>query len=239
MTYYGNAPVLAFAGDSRTRQMRDEFVHYLTGQDTDPLTNGMPTDDTVYKAHEARSDFYPAHGVSVRFSWSPYIDQGKNSMSSFLQETEASVLPRPSLLVIGCGVWSVRDCAKQNHNQSDCANDYKRAFSSMLPLMELLSNTTDIIWLPQAFVNEAQLRRYGDTREGVSNANLEMYNIAVKNVLDAAPNHTIKYWHSAWQTSARLNDTGFDASFRQNRQAPNHEFVTQLAGVVQSINHQA
>ncbi|OQV13506.1 hypothetical protein BV898_12253 [Hypsibius exemplaris] len=209
--YTGKAPVLAFAGDSRIRQMRDEFIHYLTGQDTDPLTSGMKIDDTIYKTHAPRSDFYSHAGVHVHFSWSPYLNKGKDSLKNFLRDAATSSKnKRPTLLVMGSGVWAIRDCARKHGNQTDCAKAYKRAFSSMLPLMELLSNTTDIIWLPQAFVNEPQLRRYGDTREGVSNANLEMYNNAVKNALDSAPNHTIKYWHSAWQTSARLNDTGFD-----------------------------
>ena len=121
-----NAPFVVFAGDSRIRQLRDGLISQLTGQDYDQVANPTATVDyTFYKKHEAHGDFYKTAGAHVRFEWLPYLDDGEGDMTRFINRTIHADF-RPNLLVMGAGIWRVRDCQRANRTQQDCAKDYKQ-----------------------------------------------------------------------------------------------------------------
>ncbi|OWA54473.1 hypothetical protein BV898_18875 [Hypsibius exemplaris] len=204
-----NAPFIVFAGDSRPRQLRDGLVLALTGQDWDKIANPkVQMDDAVYKKHESNGEFHKSAGVHVRFEWIFHLDNGTGNMTHFIQHTILSEF-KPNLLVLGVGVHRIRECHRKNISQANCAQEYKQHFLKLLPLLLQLSNTTDIIWVPQTVINERLLRPPGDIGSGFTNENALLYNRMITEALDTLPDTSrrkITYWHSAWQSSVELND---------------------------------
>lgn len=127
-----NAPFIVFAGDSRLRQLRDGLVLELTGQETDILANpGATVDQAFYRKHEAHGNFYESAGAHIRFEWTPYLDKRDSlpttlSMIEFVNRTLQSAF-KPSFLVLGVGVWRIRDCHRERKlTQEQCAQEYKQ-----------------------------------------------------------------------------------------------------------------
>ncbi|OWA51423.1 hypothetical protein BV898_15906 [Hypsibius exemplaris] len=204
-----NAPFIVFAGDSRLRQLRDGLIFALTGQDYDVMANPhAKVDPSFYKKHAAHGDFYKSAGAHVRFEWLPYLDNGDGDMTKFIKRTIQSEF-KPNLLVLGAGVWRIRDCERAKKSQETCSQEYKLLFLKLLPLLLQLSNTTDIIWTPQAVINEKLLRHPDDLQVGFNNRNMQLYNGVVREVLDSVSTWErppVTFWHSAWETSVQLND---------------------------------
>ena len=121
------APFIVFAGDSKVRQLRDGLVLELTGQDYDKISNPKAVvDPTFYKKHEAQGDFYKSAGVHIRFEWLPHLDDGHGDMTKFINRMINTDF-KPDLLVLGVGVWRIRDCERAKKKQEDCAEEYKRS----------------------------------------------------------------------------------------------------------------
>ena len=79
-------------------------------------------------------------------------------------------------------------------------------FLKLIPLLKQLSETTDIVWVPQGNINQNLLRNVNDINVGFNNANMILYNRAIQEVLAALPDPPVKYWHSAFQISIEVND---------------------------------
>ncbi|OWA52534.1 hypothetical protein BV898_16986 [Hypsibius exemplaris] len=197
-----NASFIVFLGDSRLRQLRDGIILELTGKDMDFQANRNALGDPLFdKKHEGRGFFYENARAQVRNEWEPHLDDGGGSFTRVVENLTRAEL-KPSLLVMGAGSWLVRDCHRANKTQQTCIQTYKENFKKLLPLLDKLVPTTDMIWLPQCAISERHLNNVNNIGVGFTNSNMQLYNDAIKELL---PPYMI-YWQSAWDVSVQLNE---------------------------------
>ncbi|OWA50359.1 hypothetical protein BV898_14878 [Hypsibius exemplaris] len=201
-------PFLLFVGDSRIQQLRDGLILTLTGHDYDVFANRLavvePRSYAKYGAHEK---VYKSAGAQIRFEWQPYLDHGAGSITKLLRNVSKSQI-RPDILVIGAGVWAIKDCEVAKKTQEACAKTYREQFRTLLPLLDNLTTTTTVLWTPQCAVNEIIMPK-DQIHFGFSNANMQRFNDVVREVLSSAKATTksaVIFWESAWEASVQIND---------------------------------
>ncbi|OWA53965.1 hypothetical protein BV898_18388 [Hypsibius exemplaris] len=202
-------PIVAFAGDSRIRQLRDEFIHQITGNDSDMVANpSLIVNEDWYRRHDFRADFFPSASVNVHFEWSPFIDLGQDSLIQFLTRIIGMTCWLPDILILGSGIWNARDCSRFNRTESECVLEYKSSFQALLLLLERLPLSTEIIWIPQSILNESTINRPKDPffKVGLKSGTLIPYNNAVKEILASNSGRRIIYWDSLYIASRQLAD---------------------------------
>ncbi|OQV11566.1 putative CAS1 domain-containing protein 1 [Hypsibius exemplaris] len=196
-------PFLLFVGDSRIQQLRDGLILTLTGHDYDVRAGRQSVlNSTSYSQLGADENIYKSSGIQIKFEWQPYLDNGFGPMSSFLKNV-SKLQFRPNMLVIGAGVWSIKDCQVNNKNQDACVQNYKEQFKAIHPLLEEMATTTDVIWTPQCAISEKVLS-YNNKDLGFTNRNMHLYNDVVRQVLmDAKRSGESKviFWESAWEAN--------------------------------------
>ncbi|OWA50368.1 hypothetical protein BV898_14887 [Hypsibius exemplaris] len=202
-------PFFLFVGDSRIQQMRDGLIFALTGQDYDVYANRQPVlNSTTYSNFGADENIYKATGAQIKFEWQPHLDSGLGPMSTLLKNI-SKLQYKPDLLVIGAGVWSIKECELAKNIQETCAAIYREQFRSMLPRLEELATTTDIVWAPQNAIRE-NLMTTRNIDRGFTNKNMQLYNDMVRQVLISMygklQGSPVIFWESAWEVSVRLGD---------------------------------
>ncbi|OWA52527.1 hypothetical protein BV898_16979 [Hypsibius exemplaris] len=193
----GKPPYVHFIGDSRLQQLRDGLLFALTGYDYDGFANRKAIKDPTHSVKTLKM-----LGADIRFSWQAYLDSGAGPLTKLLKEISRSGR-RPDVLVIGAGIWSVKDCQLKKRTQEECAIAYQKQFKTILPHLEEIAKDTDVIWMPQCAVNE-KLLRGGDVGMGFTNRNMEIFNEMIKEALPKES--SVTYWQSAWESSLQMND---------------------------------
>ncbi|OQV11567.1 hypothetical protein BV898_14143 [Hypsibius exemplaris] len=167
-----NAPYIIFIGDSRLRQLRDGLILELTGNDYDFQANREAiVDPLFYKKHAASGKYYPSAGVHVWFEWFSHMDDGFGPLTNHLKKLILSDF-KPSLLVMGVGVWLMRDCHRTGVSLDACVQRYSKEFEKLYPVLVELSATTKMIWLPQCAVHEKKFEHVDNINVGFTNKNM-------------------------------------------------------------------
>ncbi|OWA52533.1 hypothetical protein BV898_16985 [Hypsibius exemplaris] len=207
----GKRRYIVFIGDSRVKQLRDGMVLALTGQDYDALADRTASVDPIFRqAHEAfqtSGSSLVAAGARLRFDQHEYLDDGDGGLTELIRNlTTADEVP--SLVVLGVGAWQIRQCHRGRKPQNTCAQHYSQQFRKLLPLLQELAQTTDVLWLPQGALREHFLRDGNHVNAGFTNHNMIKYNNEVRRVLgsEQASTRKVVYWQSAWETSLMIND---------------------------------
>ncbi|OQV11714.1 hypothetical protein BV898_13986 [Hypsibius exemplaris] len=195
---------IIFTGDSRVRQLRDGLLYQLSGFDQDWLANRNVTlNPRRYKKHSSNEMLLKTTGVRLEFNFAEALDAGDGVTGKSLKEIiRKSRIRQPDLLVVGNGAWTIRECTAKRRLQSQCAEDYKKAFLALLPLLTEIGRKTPVLWAPQIMVNESNMW----DRE-FTNQNMEMYNAAVRSALGSVPGNRVVYWHSLEAVSRIFNDS--------------------------------
>lgn len=120
-------PFLIFAWDSRIRQLRNALIHELTGQDYDLYSNPNGPSELIhvkYGSRESYGDFYQrAH---IRFEWGPFLRGGGNGEITEIVRRMLNPTLKPSLLVMGAGIWTMRHCHLYKMRLENCLLEYRR-----------------------------------------------------------------------------------------------------------------
>ncbi|OWA50367.1 hypothetical protein BV898_14886 [Hypsibius exemplaris] len=206
-----DAPYIIFIGDSRLRQLRDGVITELTGDDYDFKANlEALIDPTNYKKHAASGTYFQSAGTHLWFEWYPYFGEGLTNLVRNLTRSPF----KPTLVVMGVGIWLIRDCHRAKKSQEECVQKYQKDFESLYPFLEELSTTSTIIWVPQMAVRDRKFENENNINVGFNNKNMKLYNDAILKVLSSKETENgestaVTYWHSAWQASIQIDD-GFD-----------------------------
>ncbi|OWA50369.1 hypothetical protein BV898_14888 [Hypsibius exemplaris] len=198
-------PFILFVGDSRIQQLRDGMILSLTGDDYDALSSIFALKSpAAYAKYGASQSVYQFIGAQIKFIWEPYLDDGTGSMTQLLRNISRAEF-QPDLLVIGAGMYSIKDCATENEKQRDCAERYQKQFKGLLPLLEKLAVTTDVIWVPQFAVKENVIAVKSRSAD-YTNKNMQLYNNMIREVLASQTTSGVIFWESAWEVSLQIND---------------------------------
>ncbi|OWA52557.1 hypothetical protein BV898_17008 [Hypsibius exemplaris] len=195
---------IIITGDSRMRQLRDAFFYQLTGINRDWLSNRSITHvPDTYTKHSSNQMMLRDSGVRIEFNWATGLDGGQGSTGKSLDKLMRRGRLRPAdLLLIGNGVWTIRECTAQNRTQDDCVVDYRNNFLALLPKLSAIGRHTTVIWVPQIQLNESNMWDRDFTNE-----NMRMYNEAIKSGLASVPDNKVIYWNSLEMLSSALNDS--------------------------------
>ncbi|OQV11572.1 hypothetical protein BV898_14148 [Hypsibius exemplaris] len=203
-------PLIVLVGDSRLRQLRDGLVEIFTGKDFDFQSNRRVIyNDTVYKKHESSGSYFANSGLHLRFEWHAGMDDGSGSLTSLIKEL-IKLQFKPTIVVIGMGAWTMRQCTNDKKLQSFCVQAYQKEFMTLLPALETLATTSKVIWLPQGAIHYEQLLPRGqDLMAGLNNRNTMLYNNAVREVLESSrpKGPPVIFWESAWEISLALKES--------------------------------
>ncbi|OQV11471.1 putative CAS1 domain-containing protein 1 [Hypsibius exemplaris] len=197
---------VVFTGDSRIRQLRDAFLRQLSGIDRDWLANRNIT--CVPAKHYKHADeeiLIKDSGVRVSFNWAGVLDNGTGETGRSLERMIRNMRRNDrvaDLLVLGNGVWTIRDCARKNRSQADCLIEYRTMFLSLLPKLNTIARRTTVVWAPQIRVNQSRL----SDRE-FTNSNMRMYNEAIESALASQADSKVIYWNSLERLSYELDDS--------------------------------
>uniref|UniRef100_A0A4W3K8B5 N-acetylneuraminate (7)9-O-acetyltransferase n=1 Tax=Callorhinchus milii TaxID=7868 RepID=A0A4W3K8B5_CALMI len=117
-------------------------------------------------------------GTKVRdFLWYPEVN---NSMKDcFKAWTEVYIQPKPHIIVIGAATWSI----KIHNGSKEALNQYKINLTSILPVLEKLSETREVYWVLQDPVYENVL---SENRKMITNQRIALYNKAALSILNSS-----------------------------------------------------
>ncbi|OQV11568.1 putative CAS1 domain-containing protein 1 [Hypsibius exemplaris] len=201
-------PFLLFVGDSRIQQLRDGLILTLTGHDYDTFANRLAVvEPESYAKYGAPEKIYRSAGAQIKFEWQPYLDDGAGAITNLLWNISKSEI-KPDILVLGAGIWSIKDCEAAQKPQQACAETYREHLRILLPLLNSLATTTLVIWTPQCAVNEIILDA-DQIHFGYTNTNMQRFNDVAREVLSSgkfSPQSSVIFWESAWEASVQIND---------------------------------
>lgn len=155
---------VAFVGDSRIRQLFYSFIKVI---DPERKEDGVKHEDISFEDKTS--------SVNVDFLWCP---EANNSMKERLIAWTQEASVKPDVLVIGAASWSI----KFHSGSSEALQQYKVNLTTMATYLERLAEHKEVYWALQDPVNEEAL---SDSRKMITNKQLELYNEAAIDVLNA------------------------------------------------------
>ncbi|XP_019745288.1 N-acetylneuraminate (7)9-O-acetyltransferase isoform X2 [Hippocampus comes] len=156
---------VAFLGDSRIRQLFYSFIKII---EPGRREDGKKHADIAFQ--EKSSSLY------VDFLWHP---EANNSMTERLVSWTREGSARPDVVILGAATWSI----KLHGGSSETLKQYQVNVSAMAVYLERLAQHGEVYWVLQEPVNEELLRK---DRKVITNHQLELYNKAAVDALDAA-----------------------------------------------------
>ena len=114
-------------GDSRIRQLRDGLISHLSGVELDTYMNSTTSDDhRMYKSHERTVKRLRDAKLHNDFFWTVEMDAGDGALGQTLRTIEKFSL-KPDIIIIGSGVWIMKDCTAKNISQVTCLDTFQRS----------------------------------------------------------------------------------------------------------------
>ncbi|XP_057684438.1 N-acetylneuraminate 9-O-acetyltransferase isoform X2 [Corythoichthys intestinalis] len=156
---------VAFVGDSRIRQLFYSFI--------DIINPGQKEDD---KKHVDIAFEEKSLSLYVDFLWNP---EANNSMKERLISWKHEGSAKPDVVILGAATWSI----KLHGGSSETLQQYKVNVTAMAQHLESLAQRGEVYWVLQEPVNEELLRT---DRKMITNRQLELYNQAAMDALDAS-----------------------------------------------------
>eukprot|EP00062_Callorhinchus_milii_P022902 gi/632981175/ref/XP_007907446.1/ PREDICTED: CAS1 domain-containing protein 1 [Callorhinchus milii] len=157
---------VAFVGDSRIRQLFYSFIKIINSS----TKEGTKHENISFEDRSA--------SLKVDFLWYPEVN---NSMKDcFKAWTEVQdIQPKPHIIVIGAATWSI----KIHNGSKEALNQYKINLTSILPVLEKLSETREVYWVLQDPVYENVL---SENRKMITNQRIALYNKAALSILNSS-----------------------------------------------------
>ncbi|XP_068603340.1 N-acetylneuraminate 9-O-acetyltransferase [Brachionichthys hirsutus] len=183
---------VAFVGDSRIRQL---FYSFIKTIDPERREDGNKHKDISFGVESS--------SLNVDFLWHP---EANNSMKERLISWTREASEKPDVIILGAATWSI----KLHSGSSETLQQYKVNLTAIVVHLEKLADPGEVYWVLQDPVNEEVL---SDNRKMITNQQLELYNHAAVDVLNASKRNgrsRVKLFgaarQAAMETIARSDD---------------------------------
>lgn len=178
MAFYGEDSNFVFIGDSRIREIYVGFVKHLQQQE-DEATE-PPNNLETNLMHEDKK-----LQIKVQFFWSPTISK---KMIEKFKEWQKSVDRPPSVVVVGCGWWSI----KTSNASASVLHEYSANLTYLVQSINRLhQRKARVLWVLQEPVNHEKL---SPDFAMITNEQIDLYNKAAIEVLSHS---AAELWWSA------------------------------------------
>ncbi|XP_075443441.1 N-acetylneuraminate (7)9-O-acetyltransferase isoform X2 [Ascaphus truei] len=154
---------ITFVGDSRIRQLFYAFVKIL---------NPLVKEEGNKHANIPFEDKTAA--LKVDFQWYPEVN---SSMKQYFQSLRESLTSKPHMILAGAATWSI----KMNNGSAESLAQYKVNMTQVAPVLEQLTDVSDVYWILQDPVHEQLLR---ESRKMITNERIDAYNQVAVGVLN-------------------------------------------------------
>lgn len=177
IAYWGGRNSIVFLGDSRIRQLYYALVNLIS---TRPLEEEKSHHNMSFKQSDLNLD--------VEFIWNPMIDaQMFNVYHNWLALNASD---RPKIVVTGSATHAI----KVSNASLVALEQYRQNLTRLMPLMEEMGDTSQILWVLQDPVVEERL---SPDRIMITNEQIDLYNEAAMEILKYSRSSGVHIWSSS------------------------------------------
>lgn len=166
IAYWGGRNNIVFLGDSRIRQLYKAFIKIGSPNEELINSNFAAHHDLQYKERDLRLD--------VQFLWHPIVNE--TMIRVFKEWLKMDVSLRPNIVVMGSATHSI----KSSNASLKALEYYRKNLTLLLPHMDKLSDSTNILWVLQDPVLPEKLK---PDRLMITNEQIDLYNKASMEIL--------------------------------------------------------
>ncbi|GAV01677.1 hypothetical protein RvY_12351 [Ramazzottius varieornatus] len=114
---------IVLLGDSRVRQIRDGLINHLSGVEHDIYVN--PAVPYTQQYRESLNVTIASANTRIEFFWAVEVDEHGGTFGQALRALQNSSA-KPDIIIVGAGIWMMKQCTTQNVTQVECVKRFKR-----------------------------------------------------------------------------------------------------------------